>query len=266
MRTKLVNHSSTCASQPGWLVQRPSSARQAAGPSSSTAATCSVHLVQIEHVAHLPKRRLLPFGCALSCDVPISLHNMQNTNRLDITGPCPVGAESNGMLLQEAQAPSPGNRSDSSELAASVGEMAALAGDSEEGILLLARKVFGRMFEVTGLRYVLRRPEPVCICALPTYTYGLHGKGWLAWSPAYVCSQSCLRLFRCTCRAAMPRLALVQLLACISNQTPALADSQAAYYRHGSRFASPVYEAAGRPPGRRPGRSVDWPLAWTRGG
>lgn len=54
--------------------------------------------------------------------------------------------------LQEAQAPAPSNRSDSSELAASVGEMTQMAGDSEEGILLLARKVFTRMFEVSGIR------------------------------------------------------------------------------------------------------------------
>ena len=57
--------------------------------------------------------------------------------------------------VQEAQAPSPSIRTDSSELGAAVGEIAAMAGDSEEGIVLLARKVFVRMFEVSGFRYCL---------------------------------------------------------------------------------------------------------------
>ena len=64
--------------------------------------------------------------------------------------------------MQEAQAPAPSNRSDSSELAASVGEVANMAGDSEEGLVLLARKVFQRMFEVSGLRCARTWPL-VCI-------------------------------------------------------------------------------------------------------
>lgn len=61
-------------------------------------------------------------------------------------------ARTEAIITREAQAPAPSNRSDSSELAASVGEMTQMAGDSEEGILLLARKVFTRMFEVSGIR------------------------------------------------------------------------------------------------------------------
>lgn len=59
--------------------------------------------------------------------------------------------EQPGAPLQEAQVPSPSNR-ESSELAAAVAEIVSMAGDSEEGITALARKVFGRMFEVSGFR------------------------------------------------------------------------------------------------------------------
>ena len=43
---------------------------------------------------------------------------------------------------------------DSAELAASVGEISGMA-DSEESITILARKVFMRLFEVTGFRSAL---------------------------------------------------------------------------------------------------------------
>ena len=48
----------------------------------------------------------------------------------------------------------PANRADSSELAASVGEISGMA-DSEESITILARKVFMRLFEVSGFRSAL---------------------------------------------------------------------------------------------------------------
>ena len=47
--------------------------------------------------------------------------------------------------------PSPSNR-ESSELAAAVSEIGGMANDSEEGVITLARKVFVRMFEVSGFR------------------------------------------------------------------------------------------------------------------
>lgn len=61
-------------------------------------------------------------------------------------------------MLQEGD-PSSAGRADSSDLAQSVGEMAGMA-DSEEGTIVLARKVFARMFEISGHRWAAHLAKP----------------------------------------------------------------------------------------------------------
>ena len=71
-------------------------------------------------------------------------------------------------MLQEGE-PSSAGRTDSSDLAQSVGEMANMA-DSEEGTIVLARKVFARMFEISGHRWAAHHVTPPlwsCCCSLP---------------------------------------------------------------------------------------------------
>ncbi|KAK9805719.1 hypothetical protein WJX73_001907 [Symbiochloris irregularis] len=60
-------------------------------------------------------------------------------------------ARTEALINKENQAPSPAGRQESSDLAQSVNELATIA-ETEEGTAVLARKVFARMFEISGFR------------------------------------------------------------------------------------------------------------------